>query len=380
MSFLKDKNPKGSSDFLKTIVILGLPFVHAMMLMLAYGQPKEELYSIAVGIGGLVVFGSPVFLYCLGIDLLENRSAQSIIKMGIQISIINILFNLVRYSVPEAFMTIPGYAPATWLIMDIFAGDIYCFVGLFCIFYGLTKKFKWSLGVFSLVSLAMFVLNMVLQNHILPVSDVVSYILGNFVSGYMGTFFSFLGWCIFPCIGFYIGKAMKLEKKKRDTTFGIILLGTVAAVVIYSIILGQWGTNIFEIMSLFAFYRTFGIMQAISLILAGLLVISLMYFIYGLIPENKFEKKVIMCSNLIMPFYLIHVIILSWLIVGGYYFLTIIGKEPLSYGLAGFWIVSIGTLIATSLLCYWKGFTFTRWLFKITDYQRWFKKKKKKTA
>ena len=49
----------------------------------------------------------------------------------------------------------------------------------------------------------------------------------------------------------------------------------------------------------------------------------------------------------------------------------------ITVGIAGFFLMATAVMIVTAAICYKKGFTITRWLFKIFDYTRWFKKKKK---
>lgn len=376
MSFLKDKSAKGATDILKVLVVLGLPLVHAIGIISMNGFGTEGLNNMAGIIGVLIVFGGPVFLICLGIDLYENRSYKSIIKMGVEISLINIVFNLIRFGVPDSIMIFAGFtSPSMWLL-DVAAGDIYAFIGLFCIFYGLAKKHNWSLGGCTAAAVGMFALNIFLGNHLLTVDDVLGYYIGNFISGYAGSNFTLLGWSFFPFIGMFLVKAMKLEKVKRDRVFGFILLGTVAAFIVFSFVLSSMGTNMVQLMLDFFYAHVYGLPQGIVMALSGVFAVSLMYFIYELIPENKFESKVIMLSNLVMPFYLIHFAILCWLIYGSEFALIAAGRGPILVGVAGFFAIALGVTLVTAWICYKKGFTFTRWLFKVFDYQRWFKKKK----
>ena len=379
MSFLKDKSAKGATDILKVLALLGLPFVHASIILVANGFCTEGVTNMAGFFGFLMVFGGPVFMICLGIDLYENRSYKSIIKMGVEISLINIVFNLIRYNLPDSILVFAGFVPSNMMLIDPVAGDIYAFVGLFCIFYGLAKKFNWSLSACTAAAVGLFALNLLLENHLLPVDMVLGYYIGNLISGYDGACFSLFGWSIFPIIGLHIAKVMKLEKAKRDRTFGLILLGTVVAFGVFLAVLNSMGTDVLQVMLAFTTH-VYGPLQAITMILSGVFAVSLMYFIYCLVPENRFERKVIMLTNLVMPFYLIHFVIVCWLICFPEFALLAAGRAPICVSVAGFFALSLGVTLVSAFICYKKGFTITRWLFKVFDYKRWFKKKKKVTA
>jgi len=387
MTLLKNKAPRGASDMAKSLVILGLPFVHSIILFLGYEAASEALYSVAA-VGALIIFGAPTFLTCLGIDLCENRSAQGIIKLGVQILIIALCLNFVRFVIPDSIQIIAGVRPVVMLIIEFLACDVYNFIGLFCIFYGLAKKYGCSQGLFTLISVVLFAIDeFIAAQGPIPI-PVVNAIVGNFCSGqnisgdggnFVISFFSLMGWSIFPCVGMYIGKAMKLEKKKRNCIFGAIYVASIVVFVVHSMVLTKIGTNVVDVLTAFAFHRTYSIKAAVPMLCLAMFVIMSLYFLYELLPQNRVEKTLIEGSRLVLPFYLIHYVIMFPPVIIYLYSMRYFVGKYLYAGVGAFLAVAIVVEVLTIFICYKKGFTFARWLFRVTDYTRWGKKKKSKT-
>ncbi len=375
MTVLKDKPAKAAADIAKALILPGLPFVHTLMMLIGYGYADDELMNLAVlGIG--TVLGGPVFLTCLGIDLSENRSGKNILKMGVQMLLIALLMNFLRYVVPNSLWVFSGKGPAVWLVEGLFANEIYPFVGLFCICYGLARKCGISQKLFGLLSLGLFALNLYISRHAPAVGPGVGSILANFYSGQQEvvSYFPLLGWAIFPCMGMVLGRTMKLEKRVRNRRFALLLALAVAGLAAFSAFLSGCGTNLAEVLALFAYYYEFGLLQAIPMLCIALLVLTLFYFLYELIPENRLEKSLIRFSNMVLPFYFSHYVILFWVALIPLYVLELNGTIYKA-GPTLFWAIAVFVEATTLLLCRKKGYSLSRWLFSITNYERWGRKK-----
>lgn len=375
MSILRNKTPKGAFDLAKVLIVLGIPFVHVMMELIVYEYYDESLLDLAILITSLITFGGPVFFTCYGIDLANNRSYKNIIKTGIQVLIIALALNAVRNIPEDIAFIIVGESEPYIIPQIIFLNDTFVFIGLFTIFYGFAKKYNCPLWLLTLISIGLFGLNIYLSNNVITLHPVLSTFVANFVTGYEYCHFAFFGWCIFPCVGMYLNKIIKLDSNKRNISFGLILVLAIIVLVIGSNVLINNNVNPIELFANYAFYGSYDLPTAVLMLCMAMITLMSVYFIYQLVPTNKVEKTLIMGSNLIFPFYIVHFTLIYWLVLGPFnaYYIATGLDYPVSVSM--YFIISIAIELISILICWKKGFSLTKWLFKVTDYSNWFKKK-----
>lgn len=372
-NIIKEKNPTNAFSLLQTLISLGIPFVHLIMMLVAYEYSSDSLTDIGILVGSFIVFGGPIFFTCYGIDLARSHTQKNIIKRGVQILIIAIAFNIVR-NYPEDILCLYAFDyTADLFLISLFTNDTFIFIGLFTIFYGFIKKYNCPLWLFTLITLILFGVNIYLSNNVLELNTALSVFIGNFVTGYEYCHFAFLGWCIFPCFGIYVNKIIEKKKNKRNAIFGIMIVLAIVAIVVCSKILLANGINPIEILAYYAFYGTYNVFSAILMLSIAIIMLFTTYFIYQLVPENKLENALIKASIYTFPFYLVHFELIYLVVLLPLEIYEACTGIVISITPLAFLVIALAIVGASIIICKKYGFTLSKWLFKITDYSRWFK-------
>jgi len=360
-------------NVLKVIAMIGMPFVHILENYEIIGELSAEGFQFKDSIYALTVFGPSVFMFCMGLGMSKDTSPERLFKRGVQMLIINLFFTIVRMSIPE--MVAVAVSIDSWmdLFCKTFQSDIYSFVGFFYIFRALVIKLKLSAEKLLIVALMMLAVNVLVSSFCTQEVNPLTTLLGHFVSITDNSFFPLLGWAVYPCLGIFAAKKLLTVPHKNYT--GIFALGGFLGIILLLIIIPFLQADIIAALSEFAYSSVFrwthaGLIMAISLI-----TLSIAYFLYQLVKNVSFVHKIASFSPLLLPFY-----IFQWLaasLVTAYYSAVyyMITEKYLCISAAEYWAISLTVTVISIVLAYKKGFSFTRWLFKVSDYTRWGRKK-----
>jgi len=369
------KPANGSFNLLKVIVMVGLPYVHILESYKIFGVLTGVSESFENVVCGLTVFGPSIFMICLGLGLANTSSVGRIRKVGIQMIIIYEMLNLIRFCIPYFIMWKAGISD--WLyILAICESDIYLFVGLFYILLSFYKQAKLSTFKIFLISVVMLVINIFVSSNVSLDNFLLTIFLGNVVTVGYDSYFPLFGWCIYPCIGMLIEeKVLSMDFRQRNIAFGIMLgIGSVMLAATIGAI-RFFGGTVVETLADFAVTSRYGLGQVGLIIGIALITISVFYFIYQIVKENPVERFIISLSPLVFPYYILQWIgasLVSYYVVG---IDNLFFEGSFRVNAAQYLLISTIVTVICMLITYKKGFTFSRFIFKISDYTKWIKKK-----
>ena len=370
----------GEFELLKAIAILGLPAVHLMEMTIDYGYAAPELQGLKNSVIGLCAFGPSVFMMCMGFGIGGGKTPpQKVRKQGVQFILIGVLLNILRFIIPGAV----GCLLADYNFMDFvdfsLQSDIYYFVGIFFLFYSLMLQFKVKTPDLITICIFMLTVNTLLTPvlHGNVTNRYLASVIGNIVYVDDTSCFPLLSWAIFPTVGILLGEILKkTDEERRAVLMRTSLFASAAVFISYVVFLKAYGQDVYKIfVSPLNAYIT-DIPNVVLLISIALVLISLTYYLCKLIGASKFMEFMLRISTFIIPFYMFQWVLVVWLsaIVG-----AIFDPSPV---INCFWFAVI-TVVVTAICVFVStkfGMKIMKMVLKLTSPDKWFKKKKKKTA
>ncbi len=326
----------GEFELLKALAILGLPLVHVMEEAMEANMASPSLIKFGSAVIGLCVFGPSIFMICMGFGIGGGTTrASSIRKTGIQFLIIGALLNIVRWLIPGIISAVTIH---TRLLSDIdycLQSDIYYFVGLFFILYSFLKQINASSTQLLLASIIMLTVNNLMtplvQKYV--TNEIAGALLGNIIYVDETSCFPLLSWAIFPTVGIIIGEVLKSKDEEFREVFmrrlmdcSIIFLGA------FLFFLWNYEIDIVKVVvSPINDYIT-DLPNVIILISLACFVIGVFYYLCKIIGNTRFMAFMLKISTLIIPFYLLQWVIISWIFYGT----EIFGAPKESFGLVAY--------------------------------------------
>jgi len=359
----------GSFNLLKVLAMLGMPFVHVLETYYYTGVMTVE-QNFPKWVCALTVFGPSVFMLCMGIGISKSTDSRRLRKNGVQMLILNILLNCIRWFLPYVVVVVAGLRPLLELLMQMLGSDILFFVGFFYISYSFIVKRKISSGKLLAISFVMLAVDTLCASFVHLESACFSTLEGHFASVGIDSYFPLFGWSIYPCLGIYIEKEiLNQSPHKRNIAFAVIFAIGTAVFALSSILTeGPVWETLFE----FAMESTYTPGNAALVFGITLMTISLFYYLYQLIGNNPIDRKLSEMAPLILPFYFVQwvgtAIVTSFAVVA----YRIIVGEIFYLSTPLYFLIATAVAATSFLITYKKGFTLSRWLLRVSDYTRYF--------
>jgi uncharacterized membrane protein len=312
-------------DYARGLAILFMVAVHCL-------ETFANTHTIDVKAYGIVVefFGSftsaTVFMILLGVGVIYSRKAESkhLIKRGVLLFAAGYILNIIRGYFPMLISwKLSGSDEwLTYMRSETFLIDIFQFAGLTFIFFGLTKKLKFT-PIAYVVALGLFeVFNFLLSQYGFYFTDVLNdnnlnFYLAAFTGLFWGTSelssFPFLSWIFYPIVGYLFGYfliSQDARGKKRLFTWVSVVSGIIFATTLllcwYFEIDYGWETDA-------SFYHHL-ILGNLVFGSCAFLLIGIVYFLAGFIP--KFLQKILSrWSTNVTEIYFIQWIIIGWVAI-----------------------------------------------------------------
>jgi len=365
----------GSFNLIMVLAMLGMPLVHIMESCMNMGILSEDIGDLEKFITALTVFGPSVFMICMGIGFVSNSTPRRLFKFGIQMIIINVALNIIRFVFPVSLLFLCGKTTWQLPLLSLISSDIYYFVGLFCILYSVLKKAKRSCEKIFLISVLMLLSNVLICTFVYSEIPFLADFAGNFVSVSFDSYFPLLGWSIYPCIGIIIKERIfSLERRSRNVAFAVLLAVGTAISAITVVWIESRGKSIISELSDFAVESVYGFSQVGLILGISLVTVAVFYFIYQSVKENRFEKYVISFASLILPFYVIQWLCTSLVTFYPVAFANLLFGESFRVNTISYCVLSAVVLVFSLVITYKFGFSLTKSLFRFSDYTRWGKK------
>lgn len=329
-------------DLARCFFILVLPLIHVYEYLGSWGgmaclltESTESVLAPIVCF--LTVFGAPTFMVCMGMNLVFSRNAspEKLMKRGIQLLIVELCFNLLRYVLPGLIgVAIGGTDTADastvlfWMVYGLINSDILAFSGMTFIVFSLLLKKSFSEVKVALAGILCFAVNELLAAFVSPQIDgncnyFFSELLGNlfYVNG--DSTFPLLSWLIFPCSGYYFAK--KLVKKESKKLWHI--MGGTAAICLITSIIAAGGREygITARLNVTELYNRMDSLCALGEVSASFLFIYICHTLFGVLGLDKNENiknGTMKYSSSITYNYIVQWTIIGWVlfISGGTHF------------------------------------------------------------
>lgn len=341
-------------DLSRSLPLLLLPLVHVYEEFESIDGLPEDMISGYKWILYLCNLMPSIFMILMGANMYFSRksTAADLIKRGFKFLLIGVALNFFRFIIPSIITSIiNGDAEAIigeeGTLYYTLTPDIYDFVGLAFIAFGIFKKFNFSPLAIMLTSVSMVTIDT-----IIPEFDTGSVyfngFLGRFIYMDADSCFPLMTWLIFPAIGYCFGYFYKnfeteeIRKTFVKRMFWVSLVGLLA--MWFSIV--SYDLDALQVMTSPANEYITDIPNVIMLTFLAGIWFALFYFIYFKVKDTKICKLLVIISKGILPFY-----IAQWIIIGWAEYLTdgLIEDDArpfISYPI--FWILTIVTIIISS--------------------------------
>jgi len=368
-------------DLAKALAILGLPFVHYLEFCIGANLFKPEALTAAGGLVMIQCFGPALFMMCMGFGMAGSYSYKRTNKSGIQFLIIAYVLNFCITTLPLLPTRMAGLIDYSYdyILSGIFGADIYVFVGWYCIFLGLMRKCKASEVTIAIVGVLLLAINSFTTHNLSLEQGVLSSILGNFVSVNAYAYFPLAGWSLFPTIGLILGnllKGMSAEKYLLQAKRALII--SLAAFIMLVDVLHMYDISALDLMISFVEIYRLDMFSFCLLALIAVIILSLICVIYNAVRENALERFLFRLAPMLLPFYVI-----QWLVTTvcnyatAFTLIGIYGEYEEFLGIGPAIVIILIDWVICLLITMKKGLSFTRFVLRVSDYTKWFKRKKK---
>jgi hypothetical protein len=253
--------------------------------------------------------------------------------------------------------------------------DIYFFVGIFCLFYALMRK--WKLSTFEILVAAIVMLTVnTLLTPVMPKIITNEYLIalaGNFVYIDGTSCFPLLSWAIFPTTGILLGDVLKkVTEEKREKIMKQMLLFSPVVFASYLVSLCLYGHDAMKVMvSPLNEYIT-DLPNVILMISLALFLFAVLYYVCRAIDKSRFMNFMVKIATYIVPFYMLQWIFVSWIFYG----MDLFGCEEGILTLGWFIICAVLITGICSYVSVKHGMKATKFLARLST----FKLKRKKTG
>jgi len=264
-----------------------------------------------------------VFVFAMGVFFQISKHAtlkQSIIR-GIKLIALGYFLNFVRFTLPVFFalqfdiLTLEDIAPKT-LSSYMRINDILQFAGLALIFLAILKHFVKSSFTYLFLSIFIIAISPYLWDFSTS-NKYINLILENFWGDNIYMNFPFFPWIAFPMLGMFYGYWLK--NCKNITTFWIYssVLGLIMIPIgLYLVSLNPEFVSFEEIHSYSVGCTDFDVM--IYMVGTILFFIPFCQWLIKILPDNFVFNRLYYWSNNITSFYIIHWIVVGWLVIDIY--------------------------------------------------------------
>jgi hypothetical protein len=367
----------GEFHLLEAISILGLPIVHLIEEGIYDNYVSADVYKLEAFIVALCIVGPSVFMMCMGFSMGGARSSpKSIMRQGFRFLALGAILNLVRWILPALLLLIVHGEPINEDIRYSLVSDIYYFVGIFCLFYALMRKLRFSTYGIAATTIVMLTVNTLLTP-VMPkivTNEYLKSIVGNFIYVDETSCFPLLSWAIFPTSGILLGEVLKkVSDEKRGSIMKHMLIFSPIVFVSYLVSLSLYGYDVMKVMvSPLNSYIT-DLPNVILMISLALFLVAVCYYICRAIDKTRFMSFMMKISTYIVPFYMLQWIMVSWVFYGLDLFECDEGILTLPWFLIAAALIT-GICIYVSIK---HGMKTTKFIAKLSSF-RWLKKKKSK--
>lgn len=332
-------------DILKCTALCIMPFLHVNSMLTLEGLYADGFPPawLTVALGLLYNLVPTVFMFCLGSGVVLTRHGQpsALARRGAETILLGLGLNLVRF-VPYYLTVGLYYSDAAALQqawMWLIGSDVLPFAGMSFLFFAAMKKlgrFEWTVllaGLFFAVG-----------QMLLPVPNspgTLGHLLGYVIFTEGGeSYFPFVSWIIFPCLGYFYQK--RLKKMKNPARMHLHLGVVCAALLVISAALlkrrGRW-KNRYLLWGEMDFRMDLPAVWFSGLILG--LWLSVTYFLSRLLDFRWLRARASSLSKRQTAFYCIHWVVL----MSGILIAKLRGKRRV-HSLGGF--LTAGTAVLTA--------------------------------
>ncbi|MDO5435020.1 MAG: AMP-binding protein [Clostridia bacterium] len=292
--------PVSTFNVLVALAMFALPFVHFAGEFAACGMASGPFLRFTEI---LELAASPaVFMLMLGNKLSSGeRKAANLLGSGLHFLKLALIFDAFRYLLPGLIMLL--FRGSDDELFIYFAGsDIYMFVALFYIAFGLIRKLTRSEIAAAAVPLGLLVIFYLVSGRWDGQDYLTGTLAGNFVYTGEYSFFPLFGWMVIPMLGYFCGRYIRQrpgEKEQRTRRIGIMsacLLAVCAALIISGVarIRDSYLSSVPELL--------------IHPALAGVIVC------FCRLPDScRVARWLDRTGTLIMPYYMIHYVIIMFI-------------------------------------------------------------------
>lgn len=310
----------GEFDLMKAIAVLGLPVVHLLEEGIYNNYVSQGVHKLEAFIVALCIIGPSIFMMCMGFSMGGSRNMpKSLVRQGLRFLSLGAILNIVRWILPGLLVLAVRGEPMNEEIRDFLVSDIYYFVGIFCLFYALMRKFKLNTTTIFAITVAMLTVNTMLTP-VMPkifTNEFVVAFVGNFVYVDGTSCFPLLSWAIFPTTGILLGDILKkATNEKREKIMRNMLLFSPIVFVSYLVSLYLYGYDTMKIMvSPLNNYIT-DLPNVILMISIALFLFASLYYLCKLIDKSRFMNFMVKISTNVVPFYMLQWILVAWVFYG----------------------------------------------------------------
>lgn len=313
-------------DYAKGLAIFFMIAVHCLEIFASSRVIDETAYGIAVEFFGSFT-SATVFMILLGVGIIYSRKAEPriLVKRGVLLIGAGYLLNLIRGFFPMliSWKLTGSDEWLAYMMIEPLRIDILQFAGLTFVFFGLSKKLKFSSWTFVAVLIVLEGMNFLLINYGFYYPDIMEYHnFKFFIAGLTGLLwgtsdlssFPFLSWIFYPIVGYLFGEYLiKQDETGKKRLFTIITL--VSAVIFAAAILLCWYFEIdygWETDAAFYHHMLLGNIVFGS---CAFTLIGVVFFLSKYLPE-LFHKVLSRWSMNVTEIYFIQWILIGWIAIG----------------------------------------------------------------
>lgn len=303
-----------SIDAAKVASIVIMVVVHTFIYVFGEESLVEGYrYAVNIVFGGPL--GAPVFMICMGMGIAYSRrnDPRTMADRGIRLFIVAYLLNIVR-AIPPAILAFAGHDQEYLdsAMVELMGIDIFQFAGLAMMAMALLRHWKANNLVIVLTGVALSVLGSFLR-----FVDMGNFTLNLIFSPFLGihvgnifSYFPFVNWFVFVTVGYVLGQ---LLRRCTDTKklFNIVAPIATAIFVGYMIYAIPRRAGIFSNDDQYFYYLT--TFDVFICLMATLAQLGIGHLVMRLVSP-AIQQKVALVANELNRIYLIHWIIITWIV------------------------------------------------------------------
>lgn len=354
-------------DIIKGLAVLGMPLVHVLEEFTEGTDTRflaDEVYEFEDVIYCLPILGPSVFLLVMGICMAGPCGWKAIRKNGVQFLLLSLVLNVLRTFIPLVFSSLilkdlPYFLGS---LKYMYEPDIYTFVGLFLILLSVFKKANLSDASILAISVLMNGAGYLTAGMAATGVPEIDLLLGNFIYVDEESYFPLVSWFIFPAVGYAFGNIFKKSTDKAALMKKVLVVSA-AGYAAATLILLLLGIDPILVQASQLTDEPVGLLNILMLTLLFGIIVGILFFIYHRTAPGFVTSFLIKISAAIMPFYIIHWIIIGWALET----MTAFKVPDGVISFPGYLAVSLGITVFTAFVSIKWGATITRFLLKITN-------------